>query len=155
MKLKMTGLALLAGAAVVAGCGGDDEQEALSTADYTKQANAICSKFEGQVSKDAEKAFAGVRSEQDLTGEKAREFFGVALPKFDKSVDELDALGAPKGDEDTVKSLIEAGRSDSKKIEDAKDDDDAIRQFVVRRSATPEFDKQADAFGLKQCGAND
>ena len=152
MKRKMTGLALLAAVAVAVGCGGGDEEEALSKAEYVKQGNEICADFNQDVGKDAEKAFAGLKSEKDLTPDKAREFFDAALPKFETAVADLDALGPPEGDEDTVKAIIDAGKSDAKKIEEAKDDDEAIRGFVLGESATPEFDQKAEAYGLADCG---
>lgn len=151
MKRQMTGFALLAVTAVAAGCGGDDD-EGLSKADYVKQGNAICKEFEGKVGKDAETAFAGLESENDLTADAAREFFDAALPKFDAAVEELDALEPPKDDEDAVQAMIDAGKSDSKKIEDAKDDDKAITGFVLNESATPEFDQKVEAYGLAECG---
>ena len=151
MNLKMTGLAVLAATALAAGCGGDDE-EPLSKAEYVKQGNKICSTFEEEVGKDAEKAFAGMQSEKDLTPDKAREFFDAALPKFNDAVNELDELAPPEGDEDTVQAIIEAGKTDAQKIEDAKEDDDAVIAFVVEDSATPEFDEKARAYGLDSCG---
>jgi len=152
----MAGLALLALLALLAvtgaGCGGGDEEEALSKADYVKQGNEICADFNKSVDEDAEKAFSGLNSADEVTPEVAREFFDAALPKFDSAVEDLDALGAPDGDEDTVQAIIDAGKSDSTKIEDAKDDDAAIKKFVTQGSATPEFDKMAEDYGLTQCG---
>ncbi len=153
MKLRITGLALLAVSALAAGCGGDDEKEALAKPDFVKQGNAICTKFEDSVEKSAEEAFAGLESEKDLTPEIAREFFDDALPKFDQAVEDLDGLGAPDGDEDAVQAIVDAGKSDSSKIADAKDDDEAIESFVLEDSATPEFDKKAEAYGLTDCGS--
>lgn len=51
-----------------------------------------------------------------------------------------------------VLEINESGKSDSKKIEDAKDDDKAITGFVLNESATPEFDQKAEAYGLAECG---
>lgn len=152
MKLRTTGLALLAVSALAAGCGGDDEQEALAKPDFVKQANAICTKFESSVEKSAEAAFAGLESEKDLTPEIAREFFDDALPRFDQAVEDLDGLGAPEGDEDEVQAIVDAGKSDSQKIADAKDGEE-IESFVLEDSATPEFDKKAEAYGLTDCGS--
>ena len=146
----MSGLALLATAALAAGCGGDDEKEALSKSEYVKQGNAICKKFNTVIEKDAEEAFADIQSRQDLTAEKARAFFDDALPKFDAVVADIDALAPPEGDEDTVKKIVEAGESDSAKIEEA--DDKEVVGFVLSESATPEFDDQAEAYGLTECG---
>lgn len=151
MKLRMTGLALIAVAGFAAGCGGGDDEEALSKPEFVKQANKVCTDFESTVEKAAEKAFAGLKSATDLTPEKAREFFDAALPEFDKAVDEIEGLAAPEGDEDAVQEIIDAGRSDSQKIEDAEGDE--IKRFVTQDSATPEFDQKAEAYGLKDCGS--
>ena len=152
MKLKMTGLAVVAVAAVAAGCGGGDDEEALSKAEFVTQGNKICTDFNTAVDKDAGKAFAGLESASDVTPDVARKFFDAALPKFDDAVADLDALGAPEGDEDTVQAIIDAGKSDSKAIEDVKDDDAAITKFVTQGSATPDFDKKAEDYGLTECG---
>jgi len=147
----MAGLALLAVTAAAAGCGGGDEEEALSKADYLKQGNKICAAFDEAAGKEAEKAFAGLESAKEVTPDKAREFFDAALPKFDAAVEDLDALAPPEGDEDTVQAVIDAGKSDSQKITDA--DDEGIVAFITNDSATPEFDQKAEAYGLKDCGA--
>jgi hypothetical protein len=146
----MIGLAVLA--VTAAGCGGGDEPEALPKAAYAKQANRICADFNRDVAKVAEDTFAGLKSRKDLTADKAREFFDAALPKFDAAIEDLDGLGPPKGDEDTVQAIIDAGKSDSEKVEDAKDDDKAIVALVLGDSVTPKFDKKAKAYGLKACG---
>ena len=38
------------------------------------------------------------------------------------------------------------------KIEEAKDDDEAILAFALKDTATPAFDQKADAYGLGVCG---
>ncbi len=148
----MTGFALLAVTAVTAGCGGGDEAEPLPKRAYVKQASKICADFNRDVAKVATKAFAGLRSEKDLTADDARGFFDAALPKFDAAIEDLDDLGPPKGDEDAVQAIVDAGKADSENIEDTKDDDKAIVALVLGDSATPKFDKAAKAYGLKGCG---
>lgn len=152
MKRKMTALAVLAVTAASAGCGGGDDEEALPKAAFVKQGNKICADFNRDVGKVAEDAFAGLKSEKDLTADKAREFFDAALPKYDAAIEDLGDLGPPKGDEDTVQAIIDAGESDSEKIEDAKDDDKKVVALVLGDSVTPEFDKKVKAYGLKACG---
>lgn len=148
MKRTMTGLALLA---LAVGCGGDDP---LSKADYVKQGNKICADFEDSVAKDVKKVLGGLRSEKDLTPDKARAFFDTALPKFDAAVEDLDALAPPEGDEDKAQAIIDAGESDSENIEEAKKDDQAIRALVLGEAgATPKFAKEAKAYGLTKCGS--
>jgi len=149
VKRKMAGLALLAATALAAGCGGDEE-EALSKAEYLKQGNKICADFNEDVQKDAQEAFAGLQTADDLTPEKAQEFFDTALPKFEAAIDDLDALGAPEGDEGTVQAIVDAGRNDAQKIEDAEGEE--ITGFVTQESATPDFDKKAEDYGLEECG---
>jgi len=153
VKRTITGLALAALAALAAGCGGDD---ALSKADYVKQGNKICADFETSIAKDAKKVLAGLRSEKDLTPDKARAFFDTALPKFDAAVEDLDDLAPPEGDEDKVQAIIDAGKADSKNIAKAKKDDQAIRALLLNvggAGATPKFAKTVKAYGLTKCGS--
>ncbi len=154
MKRRMTGLALLAATVVASGCGGGDDAEPLSKRAYVKQGNKVCAGFNKDVGKVAEETFADLKSEKDLTPDKAREFFDAFLPEFDAAVEDLGDLGPPKRDEDTVQGIIDAGKSDSEKIEDAKGDEEAILALLLGNKITPEFDRKAKAYGLRGCGTS-
>lgn len=136
-----------------AGCGSDDDEEALSKPEYVKQGNAICDKFNKQIETDFEKILAGITREKDLTAGKARAFMEAATPKFASTIEDLRALEPPEGDQETVDKIYEAADTERAKIEESLEDDDAVRQLVLSSDVTPEFEKQAKAYGLDTCAA--
>ena len=144
------GWAVLAVAgAVAAGCGGDDD-EGPSKAEYVRQANAICKKFNDQVERQAQRVFAGIRDESELTATKARGFFEDALPHYDKQIADLRKLDPPEGDEDTVKRIYDIGAEEGRKIRSSLDSDREVRRMVTG-SVTPRFQRASADYGLGTC----
>lgn len=152
--MKRTPAAAILLAAFAAGCGGGGDDEALSKPEYVKQANAICADFNKQIEADAEKTFAGLQSEEDLTPDKARTFMESALPKFKSAVEELKALEPPSDDQEAVDKIYAAGDKEADKIEGSLDGDDEVVQLVLGGQVTPEFQKQAKAYGLDTCATD-
>lgn len=118
-------LAMLVGALAIAlvgiGCGGSDSGSAegsqvsadaqLSSKAFTKKAEVVCTKNYERVKKGYEgftKAHGGPENafdDPDVSAEYAND---VILAEKKKTVEELEALGAPKGDEEKYEELIEA-----------------------------------------------
>ena len=145
------GWAVLAIAGAVAvGCG-EDEDEGLSKPEYVRQANAICKKFNDQVERQAQRAFAGIRDESDLTPAKARGFFEEALPQYDRQIADLRKLDPPEGDEDKVKRIYDIGEEEGRKIRSALGSDREVRRLVTTDSVTPRFQKASGEYGLDTC----
>lgn len=98
---------LLSLSLVAAGCGGDDEggedAEPLSKADFTTQANKICADGNDELQTEAESLG------EEPTQEQIEEFaVDVLVPNVQGQHDDIDALGAPEGDEDDVQAILDA-----------------------------------------------
>jgi len=137
----------LLAALLVAGCGGDKE---LSKADFTKQANAVCSTYNAEVKKIGQPA-----SMDDLpaTADKVVAQFGTLIS-------DLNDIKAPKDQADDFKALIktaEDAKAQTQKLSDAaKSKDEAAVNKLADESATA--DKKSDALanklGLTECSQN-
>lgn len=108
--------ALVALAMVVAGCGGDsDTAEALTRAQFTKEANAIC--------KDSDRERATIFQEKSaspsLSDVEQEELVEEAfIAPYQEMIDSLNELGVPKGDEKEVEAIIQEMEDALAKLED-------------------------------------
>ena len=151
MKRRTVGLALLVSFAV--GCGGDDK-EAVSKADYVKQANGICAEFTKNVDAEGEKAFAGLKSENEITPAIYREFFEATLPLFEATVEDLKKLEPPEGDEEAVEKIYAAGEREAERVSAALDSKAGVKALAAKDDVTPQFEGLAGNYGLTTCAAD-
>lgn len=128
--MSKRGVAPLLGAmAIVAllafgGCGGSDddsttsasnesavtvESASLSKAEYTKQVEEICSKGTAKV--------AGLVQKAITSGKGIEKVEAVFLPVINGWVGEIQALGAPKGEEAKVEAFLTALKKDVEEAE--------------------------------------
>ena len=143
--------ALVALTALVAGCGGGDETTdetvTLTKTEFIKQGDAICKQGNDESEKEAEE-FA---EDNDFKLEKAskkqlEEAVGeVLVPNLEQQIEELDALGAPEGDEDKVEAIIVSLEEATGEIED---DPGIVFQGDVLKKPS----KLAEEYGFKVCG---
>ena len=143
--------ALLALAALVAGCGGGDETTdesvTLTKTEFIKQGDEICKKGNDQSEKEAEE-FA---EDNDFTLEKASNeqleeaVVEVLVPSLNQQAEEIDALGAPEGDEKKVEELVVS-------LEDAADEIEDEPGLVFEGEVLEEPEKLAQDYGFKVCG---
>jgi hypothetical protein len=148
-------LALLAGVLatglITAGCGGDDDDgnggsdsaTALSKPDYVRQANKICKDADAALSNELQDRYPnGAPSEQADVEEAVSE---VIVPNFEGQLEDLRALPAPKGDEDTVAAIYDELES---AIGKAKEDPGSLTTGDPFLKATG----LAHDYGLSECG---
>jgi hypothetical protein len=143
--------ALVAVAAIVAGCGsgGDttDEMVTLTKTEFIKQGDAICKQGNEASEKEAEE-FA---EDNDFKLEKASKeqleeaVSEVLVPNLEGQIEELEALGAPKGDEGKVEAIVSSLEEATSEIED---DPGLVFQGDVLKKPS----KLADDYGFKVCG---
>nr|MDQ2631767.1 hypothetical protein [Actinomycetota bacterium] len=121
-KALLAVLAAFALMALVAGCGGDDSETTatITKAELIKQGDEICEKANEQSETEAEE-FA---EENDFTLEKASEeqieeaVAEVLVPSLQQQAEDLEALGAPEGDEERVEEIIVSLEDAASEIED-------------------------------------
>jgi hypothetical protein len=144
--------ALVALGALIAGCGGGDETTdetvTLTKTEFIEQGDAICKKGNRSSERQAEQ-FA---EKNDFTLEKASNeqleeaVAAVLAPNLNQQADELDALGAPEGDEEQVEEIIVSLEGAAEEIED----DPGI---VFDGEVLEEPGELAQDYGFKVCGA--
>jgi hypothetical protein len=141
--------ALVALAAIVAGCGGDDSEttETLTKVEFIKQGDQICEEANEQSETEAEE-FA---EENDFKLEKASDeqleeaVAEILVPSLNQQIEDLEALGAPEGDEEQVEEIIVS-------LEDAAGEIEDDPGIVFEGEVLKEPSELAEDYGFKVCG---
>jgi hypothetical protein len=152
-KLLTAAVAAAVLVGLIAGCGGGDETTTdetvtLTKAEFIKQGDAICGEGNDQSEKEAEE-FA---EDNDFDLEKASEeqleeaVSEVLVSNLSRQVEELDALGAPEGDEDQVEEIIVS-------LEGALEEIEGDPSLVFQNEVLKEPGELAGEYGFKVCGA--
>ncbi|HEX5929441.1 MAG TPA: hypothetical protein VFY48_08610 [Solirubrobacterales bacterium] len=134
----------------LAGCGGSDDdggEEALTKVEFIEQGDAICTKAEDQAETEAEE-FAeenGFNLEKATDEELEEAVAEVLVPALGQQAEEIDALAAPEGDEETVEEIVVA-------LEDGTADVEDDPSVVFEGSPLKEASQLAKAYGFKVCG---
>lgn len=144
---------LLALAALVAGCGGgggdttDSDTATLTKAEFIKQGDAICKEAnEGNQAEAEEFAEENGFDLEKASEEQLEEAVGEVLaPSLTKQAEELDALGAPEGDEDQVEGIIVS-------LEDATGEIEDDPSLVFKGEVLKKPNQLAEAYGFEICG---
>lgn len=156
-RIAAIGVGALLLTAVFAGCGGsDDGSGALSKEDFIAQADQICADYTASAdASDAE--FQAAIESGDFEG--AAKLFEETTAGITTSLDDIEALGAPEGDEQTIDEWIALGReqaviagdvAESIRIQDAP----GITAGVNEGEAVQqEADAVADDYGMVDCGS--
>ena len=111
-------IALMAGGAA-AGCGGDDEEEPLSKAEYIKQGDAICKKGNAELQKEADEMFKDLGENEQPSEEELGPFVeDVIKPNLESQLNDLRDLSPPEGDEDEVKAIYDKLEEGLGKVQD-------------------------------------
>ena len=162
-NLALALIAVLALAAVVAGCGGGSSSSGSSSTETTsdaaggaptkdvfiKEADAICGEDEDELVKEVE-AFAEekgieIKKEEPSKALQAELFRDVVLPNIGRQAEEIAALTPPEGDEGTIEELTDTLSSE---VAEAEEETGAPRQDTLAGAT-----KQAKAYGFKVCGS--
>lgn len=132
------GLAL-ALALATAGCGGD---AAPSRAEFVEDANAICVKQRDELDAKREEDPGPLNKAEAVKN--ARE---ETLPSYQQRVDEFRKLRPPKGDENIVKTIIDA---EQKGVDESKAD----LGLLLGRAAFVRANEVERPYGVTECGSN-
>ena len=151
--------AVFAMAIITAGCGssgdsstgGDSSTASLTKPEFIKQADAICEEGNESIETEANE-FAdenGIDTEKPTTEEQEEVVTEVVAPAIQQQAEDIDALGAPSGDEEKVEAIVEA-------VEAGADEIEATPSTVVEGKGESPFEEAnelANEYGLKVCGA--
>lgn len=152
-------IALLAGvmaiAIVAAGCGSSSEDSTdtvvvLTKTEFIKQGDAICAKGSKQIEAEADE-FAkdnNVDTSNPTKAEQEEVIETVVAPALQTQADELSALGAPNGEEDTTAAIVDALESGAEELEENP------ASLLESKGPGPldEANELANEFGFKKCG---
>jgi hypothetical protein len=143
---------LVALAALVAGCGGgsdttDSATVVLTKAEFIKQGDAICKEANEANQAEAEEYAEenGFELEKASKDQLEEAVGAVLVPSLEQQAEELDALGAPKGDEKQVEEIIAA-------LEDATGEIEDDPSLVFKAETLKKPNQLAEAYGYKVCG---
>jgi hypothetical protein len=131
---------------LVAGCGGGDDEESLTKAQFIRQGEAICERQNKKKDDDLVKAFTKLEKE-GKTGRKVEEqiISDVALPPVAQMTEELAALGLPAEQEDQARQFIAEMERGVSELE---------KEPSLALSAEEPFEKvkeRAGRFGFSAC----
>jgi hypothetical protein len=147
-------VALVAVAAIVAGCGSDDSETtaSLTKAQFIKQADAICKKEDAKVEGEF-KSFAkenGIPLNKEPNPEQGEELVEeILVPNVRNQSEAIRDLGAPSGEEEKVTELLD---SLDEGIEVAEEDPGAL--FDSKSDPFAKVNELARDYGLEVCGQN-
>ena len=152
MRGVALGVGILIVALTVAGCGGGGQEstKTIPKAVFVKKANAICKKNSERMVA-AFTAFLAKKKSSITHPSKAvkEELVGEAMvPGVKREIEELQALGAPSGDEDSVGEIIKA-------LEEGLETAESNPEAVVS-SSDAVFgiaSRLAGEYGLEVCGS--
>jgi hypothetical protein len=165
--------ALLALAAIVAGCGGggssssgsstdsasSSESESGSSSDsaggaptkaaFIKEADEICGDADAVMAEEitdyAKENDIPIEKEEPSEDQQVEIFHAVVLPNIHKQAEDIAALTPPAGDEEKVEDITDTLLSE---VEDAEGEDG-----VPDESTLEEASRKAQDYGLKTCGS--
>lgn len=150
--LIATFVGVVAIAAIVAGCGGsDDESSSLTKTQFIAQADAICKKGNAEIESEFE-AFTkknGIdENEEPSKAQQAEVSEAILVPNIQSQSEEIRALEAPSGDEDEISAMLDS-------LDEGVEEVEANPQAPFESKQPDPFgpaNKLAKEYGLKVCG---
>src|SRR6187402_2247699 len=112
--LALAAVALTIG---MASCGGGDDEESLTKAQFVKRATLICNEGE----REREEALSAAtrrleEGESKVTPELQEEAILQILTTYERMVDKLSELSLPEGDESKVEAMVESMEEAAKRV---------------------------------------
>jgi len=139
---SIVGLAVLV-ALVAAGCGGGGSDETVTKADFVRQGNAICGKW--QQARTAAFSELSQKFKPPVTQAKREEAVLFILKPYGESIQGLNELDPPAGEEAKVEAMIKAMEEG---FAQAKADPSSVISGTV---AFKKSNKLVEEYGLKEC----
>jgi hypothetical protein len=149
---RLAFVAMLTVGLVAAGCGssgssGSTSTTALTKTEWLKKANAICKKGNQQINAGAQKVFPKSKGKPS-PAELNKFATGTLIPSVQSQIDQINALGAPKGDEAKVTAILNSAQA---ALDKGKKD-----PALLTTNGPGPFKKTnqlSTAYGLTTCGS--
>jgi ABC-type glycerol-3-phosphate transport system substrate-binding protein len=143
---------IVAAALLVAGCGGGDSSSSTSTiskAAFIKKADAVCERSNGRMGAAISNLLKEKNKRKPTKADYEEIVSDVLVPGLGKEIEEIRALGAPSGDEDTIDAIVKA-------LEEGREVAEDNPQAVIDSSSEAIFgiaSRLAKEYGLQFCGS--
>jgi len=144
----MTLAAMLLIAVFLAACGDDEESEAaepLPKAEFVDQANEICEQGDTEIDQAAEETFTGGRPSPEQIEGFASE---TLVPSIQGQIDDIEALGAPEGDEEQIQEFLDKAQQ---ALDELEADPSLLAASEGAQDPFAEVNQLADDYGLTAC----
>jgi len=150
-------LLVIALALAAAGCGDDDDSSsstttttALTKTEFIREANRICKQQDKKIERASQQFFADAPNDEEPPPKEVAQFGEkTVFPAIQDEIDRVEALGAPAGDEDQVKAMLDAAKSG---LADLEAHPDQLEKGGIA-SSFEEYQKLASAYGLDECAS--
>lgn len=133
---------------VPAGCGGNEETSSLTKAQFIKRADAICKKTDEDQLESYAQLNKKATAENLDTAEQEALFLKSALDSVEAEASQIEALGAPSGDEDQVAAIVEGMETATQQARQIPQSSEVLLKIEQRFASV---DKLAAEYGLKEC----
>jgi hypothetical protein len=141
-KIGLFALLLALGSFAIAGCGGDDESDAPTKAEYITQADEICQRGDDDLEVVIEETFGDQNPSQEQIVQFTED---EVIPNIESQLEDLRALTPPEGEEENVAAIydaLEQGLEELKQDPGTQDQPESIA----------EANRLAEEFGFEVCG---
>jgi hypothetical protein len=142
---------------VAAACGDDGDSGSASTTttaltkdEYIREANRICKQQDKKIERASKQFFADAPNDEEPPPQEVAEFGEkTVFPAIKDEIDRVEQLGAPEGDEDQIKKMLDAAKSG---LADLEAHPDQLEKGGIA-SSFEEYQKLASAYGLDECAS--
>lgn len=141
---SIVGIAAVAFALVVSGCGGGGGSS-LSKAEYVKKAGEICARSESERQEVVTAASKKLTPGKKVTSAQQEQVVLEVVPTYEKMASEIDELGAPEGGEKKAEAWVEAMEETAENI---KADPGTV---ITGNTPFQKPDELAEELGVKRC----
>ncbi len=155
-RIALVAVGLVLSGALVLACGGDGGSDAPSKESFIAEADQICAEFNS--ASDARVAeVEALINDGDFEG--AADLFLENADRISTALDEIEELGIPEGDEQTIEEWIALGREQAATAEGVAEairvEDGAAINAGIEEGETnlAEADAIADQYGMIDCGS--
>lgn len=139
---SILGLAVVA-VLMAAGCGGGGSDETVTKADFVRQGNAICGKWQQARGKAFQEVSA--KFKPPVTQAKKEKAVLLILQPYEDAIEGLKELDPPQGEEEKVEAMIEA-------MEEGWEQGQANPGTLLSSEAPfVKANKLVEEYGLKEC----
>lgn len=140
----IVGIAAVAFALVVSGCGGGGSSS-LSKTEYAKKANEICVRSESERQEVVAAASKKLTPGKKVTSAQQEQIVLEVVPTYEKMTSEIDELGAPEGEEKQAEAWVEAMEEAAESV---KGDPGTA---ITGNAPFQKPDELAEELGAKRC----